>query len=640
MDCSWLLEDEAEAGSESGSDTETQELESRLYSIIHHNDLSQPLDPQLAKHYSVHSDDNGQVVVTLNDSLDVLKSEESKTDQLEIDKLSEGVIEPNVIETNDDNVVVISDVPPWRSHKRMRYSDINIDDELERSNAMLDSLNNTPVEIKSKHNLNFFNLGQSFFQNKKHRRFKDIIIPQYKESDWKIDANSSFISIDHDAFKTKRGIIEKIKNTLKKVNPTVSTHRLSHFAEVLYRGKMKSEKRAKRSKAKKDLSGISTTLELAEEISVNEELMRLKVHLSNYKKVKQREAVRMNGSISLNISPFIPTPVIDLSSDQEQTSPSGEKDSLSTSNREVPKQLPDKWTKAMIKYYTKPSRKKMEMDIDTIIENMGKTTLAEDWYLDPRDRNGYYQRKGSKGSGVRCANCRERGHLVRQCPKPLKTPTCSLCGQYYHTYYSCPNNVCLKCGVYISFNKEECDSCYYLAFEDDVPCETCGKLTHRSINCPDFWRSFHSTIEGEKKIPDKVVENKKKCCCNCASTEHFSHNCSQVTYGQQTSCFVTNYSAIPSETGSAEVFLPIQYAHIVNNHNTDNFMQNLSNTTSAEITIDQQDLGFVFRVSGTFEQCTRVKSEIQTFVNTSTRKRKRNEMLPRRKKQKTKAYFF
>ncbi|KAG8317543.1 hypothetical protein J6590_024768 [Homalodisca vitripennis] len=84
MDHSWFLDDGVLDSSNSESETE---LESRLYSIVHHNDLSQPLPPELAQHYSIHPDSNGEVVVALNDSLEDIKLEGSKNVCSQLDNI-------------------------------------------------------------------------------------------------------------------------------------------------------------------------------------------------------------------------------------------------------------------------------------------------------------------------------------------------------------------------------------------------------------------------------------------------------------------------------------------------------------------------------------------------------------------------
>lgn len=137
---------------------------------------------------------------------------------------------------------------------------------------------------------------------------------------------------------------------------------------------------------------------------------------------------------------------------------------------------------------------------------------------------------------------------------------------------------------------------------------------------------------GEKKIPDNVVENKRKSCCNCGRKGHFSHNCPFIAYsGQQISSFVKNYSAEPLQRGFVEVVISRNYADIINSNEADRFFHDLSDYTQAVIGVNDTGYEIVCKVDGTFEQCKKVKMEIENYVN--TRKRKRQEPKSKRKRQ-------
>uniref|UniRef100_A0A1B6I7K4 Zinc finger CCHC domain-containing protein 7 n=1 Tax=Homalodisca liturata TaxID=320908 RepID=A0A1B6I7K4_9HEMI len=672
MDHSWLLDDDDLDSSNSESETETQtELENRLYSIVHHNDLSQPLPPELAKHYSVHSDGNGEVVVTLNDSLEDIKLEESKNVNSQLDNI-ESIDTSTTTSAVGNSDFLVTGVKKTQTiqniKKRFRYSDINLDDS-----SSLKDFKEVQQEATTQ-DINYFQLQPNFFSGKRNKQFANLVIPlhfQNEAPNWKTSANSSFISFE--SKKKSQKIIRKMTNSLIEVNPGVKRDILFNCAQLLFRKNVEAFKKNEIMQHKKAISERTNKSDTSNNLPETQGNLRNNSNINDNQvnrvkyvpKVKSKD--RMSGSISLNISPFKPFPqVIDLVSEDEKNSlvsnsppldsePStidltfenGQTTSTECKNS-IPKtqvkrskklsrtHIPDKWSKSMVEFYTLPSKELMNMDLSAVFEQMKKTTKPSEWKLDPRDQAGVYQRTTPKGKHAcrRCPNCHERGHLARDCPKPKKTPVCCLCGESFHTDYSCPNKVCLKCGVYLPSNgyTGECDTCYYSTLECDVPCDICGKVTHRSSVCPDLWRSFHATTSGEKKIPSVVNENKRKYCCNCGQKGHFSHNCHLLSYaGQQTSPFVTNYSAQPLEKGIAEVLVAEHYSYLVNNNEMNSFLQHLSNSTSAIIVIEKRETNFVFRISGTFEQCNKVKAEIEGYVN--TKKRKRNSPSHKKKKQ-------
>uniref|UniRef100_A0A1B6GCM2 Zinc finger CCHC domain-containing protein 7 n=2 Tax=Cuerna arida TaxID=1464854 RepID=A0A1B6GCM2_9HEMI len=667
MDHSWLLDDDDLDNSNSESDTETQtELENRLYAIVHHNDLSQPLPPELAKHYSVHSDGNGEVVVTLNNSLEDIKVEECKNVNSQLENIESIDISTttSAVGNNDSSVPGVKKVQTVQNiKKRFRYSDINLDDS-----SRLTDVKEVQQEATTQ-DINYFKLLPNYFSGKKNKQFSKLVIPLYFQDEapnWKTSANSSFISFD--SKKKSQKIIKKMTNCLLEANPGVKRNILFKCAQYLFgknieafkKNELMQHKRAVNERMNKSdtSNGFLQTQGNLRNSKIHDNQVN---HGQSVPKVKSKD--RMSGSISLNISPFKPFPqVIDLVSEDEKESPVANsfaldsetsKIDLTSENRQNTSTeckdsthkrskkrsrsyIPEKWSKSMVKFYTLPSKEFMNMDLSAVFEQMKKTTNPKDWKLDPRDQIGVYQRTTPKGKHAcrKCPNCNERGHLARDCPKPQKAPACCLCGESFHTDYSCPNKVCLKCGVYLSRNAYtgECDRCYYSTLESDVPCDICGKVTHRSSLCPDLWRSFHATTSGEKKVPSTVNENKRKYCCNCARKGHFSHDCPFLSYaGQQTSPFVTNYSAQPLEKGTAEVLVAEHFSYLVNNNDMNSFLHYLSNSTSAEIEIEKRETNFVFRISGTFEQCNKVKAEIEEYVN--TKKRKRNSPYFKKKKQ-------
>lgn len=44
-------------------------------------------------------------------------------------------------------------------------------------------------------------------------------------------------------------------------------------------------------------------------------------------------------------------------------------------------------------------------------------------------------------SKVRCRNCRQQGHIAKNCPVPVKS--CSMCGSRKHREFKCNESCCL-----------------------------------------------------------------------------------------------------------------------------------------------------------------------------------------------------
>lgn len=127
--------------------------------------------------------------------------------------------------------------------------------------------------------------------------------------------------------------------------------------------------------------------------------------------------------------------------------------------------------------------------------------------------------------------------------------------------------------------------------------------------------------EGEKNIPVNIKKNSRRFCCNCGKGEHFAEECQFPQYsGQQASSFVTNYCCNIEELGTADISFPHDYSEVLSCPKADMFLRDLSNSSKAGILCVENQEGLVFQIKGTFEQCKKVKTELEKFVNVNKRK--------------------
>ncbi|ESO93375.1 hypothetical protein LOTGIDRAFT_232781 [Lottia gigantea] len=187
-------------------------------------------------------------------------------------------------------------------------------------------------------------------------------------------------------------------------------------------------------------------------------------------------------------------------------------------------------------------------DIDDILSVADHSSSDEDdedekWHVSEQDILGsqpeifrYYKYDAVKN--VRCKNCREKGHLSRDCPKP-KVIVCYLCGNRNHVSTACPEPLCYNCSQpgHIS---SECTQSQYKWY---IKCSRCDMPGHQHEYCPDNWRRFHVTTVGEPKEV-KVKINPRKFCCNCGSYKHFGYKCNKPpmsSHAQITYPFIVSY---------------------------------------------------------------------------------------------------
>lgn len=435
MDNSWLFENEEkeeEEEAESDEDDKQTELEERLYAVVHHNDLSQPLPSELAKHYSIQCADNGELEVTLNNSLEVVKSTDSEL----ICNLLKTSVSNDLVDNNnaavsankdDDDVIIVSssyeitktnDLKPndknvvhnRNSRKRFRYSDLTLEEFQGKSldghqGKTLDQLQVKTLDVlqgktfnefqgkvdnveSTTNDINYFDHSSKMFFNRKHRKYKNLKVPPSPSlCDWKNDSNLDFIDVGP-YMKQGNDIIHSMIKALINLNPGENIDKLAAFARILYKRNVelfRTKRRKERKKARKLDQFIITDSSCNSSFNFSKEMKDLSVKIQEYNSetmtYKRKREDNFDGSISLNISPFKPDPkVVDLTTDIEDTSVVDIEDSTASSSstwkensslisRVKNSHFPTKWTKEMVEYYSKRRNKPMK-DIDKLIANL------------------------------------------------------------------------------------------------------------------------------------------------------------------------------------------------------------------------------------------------------------------------------
>lgn len=190
------------------------ELEARLYSVIHHNDLSHSLPPELSQRFAVDSSENGEVIVSLNEDLDETerniiydKINLIKSCSQRIDNYSEEEEEEE--EDDEDEEAVENKQKKLCKHK-------------ENLENISDTVREYSITNSDKNKIN----NASLFKGYENRIESSCML---SKSDWKTNANMEYISLKgnlKNAVETEYSEVPqespnskmKIKNILSQVN--------------------------------------------------------------------------------------------------------------------------------------------------------------------------------------------------------------------------------------------------------------------------------------------------------------------------------------------------------------------------------------------------------------------------------------
>ena len=81
---------------------------------------------------------------------------------------------------------------------------------------------------------------------------------------------------------------------------------------------------------------------------------------------------------------------------------------------------------------------------------------------------------------IKCRNCKEFGHIARECPNERSRLNCILCGKDTHDSFECNEKLCFKCNK-VGHKASECKE------TDVVKCLVCGQIGHQQNRCLKVW---------------------------------------------------------------------------------------------------------------------------------------------------------
>jgi len=113
---------------------------------------------------------------------------------------------------------------------------------------------------------------------------------------------------------------------------------------------------------------------------------------------------------------------------------------------------------------------------------------------------------------ITCRNCREVGHMSRNCPKPQRI-VCTKCGEEGHKSFCCPNDICFNCSKPGHKSKD----CRERRVSIYTVCHLCHMQGHVRKDCTDHWRQYHLTTTYDALYTCDNNANKRMFCSNCAS---------------------------------------------------------------------------------------------------------------------------
>ncbi|XP_075216807.1 uncharacterized protein LOC142322058 isoform X2 [Lycorma delicatula] len=284
--------------------------------------------------------------------------------------------------------------------------------------------------------------------------------------------------------------------------------------------------------------------------------------------------------------------------------------------KKLEKHCPKKWTQSMIKFYSKISRKKLNFDSMKLIKKMKETTSARQWFVSDKDlnRNLYNSRKQrcrrcrqydhdikhcrEAIKPIVCYMCGESGHRESRCPYRK----CLTCGQPSGVFVQ----MCSKCTKDKWKKRFHCPFCYSNHGEDLCPnvwrsfhmttktgplvvplsrsklkrcCCNCGKSGHLDYECKEINNSVY--------IVERPFVN------DYISIAQLFTTCQNI---------LTIILRLTSKEGD-----------VLESDSGNDFLQNLSNATLARLELlDMPHRSLT--VIGTQSQCKAVTDGVYSFV--------------------------
>ncbi|CCE66237.1 hypothetical protein TPHA_0P00790 [Tetrapisispora phaffii CBS 4417] len=137
------------------------------------------------------------------------------------------------------------------------------------------------------------------------------------------------------------------------------------------------------------------------------------------------------------------------------------------------------------------------------------------------------------GSEIVCRQCRQEGHMQRDCPHTV----CSYCGVLdEHASKDCKLTIfCKKCGE-TGHYFNHCP----LRFDDNIYCTVCNSNRHVEKMCSSVWRSYALRDDNTDADLGQQLDMEKFYCYNCGSSGHLGDDCKEY-----------RSSRVPNDDGSA-----------------------------------------------------------------------------------------
>lgn len=88
---------------------------------------------------------------------------------------------------------------------------------------------------------------------------------------------------------------------------------------------------------------------------------------------------------------------------------------------------------------------------------------------------------GDENPTIKCHNCRQFGHMAKECPNETKKSNCILCGKDTHDSFECNEKMCFKCNQ-VGHEARNCTE------KNITTCNRCGHIGHKETRCLKEWR--------------------------------------------------------------------------------------------------------------------------------------------------------
>lgn len=106
---------------------------------------------------------------------------------------------------------------------------------------------------------------------------------------------------------------------------------------------------------------------------------------------------------------------------------------------------------------------------------------TEESDFDLTKKGGMVQRYWAEDNiTLKCHNCKQFGHLSKDCPNETKKMTCILCGSDKHESFDCTEKMCFKCNK-VGHQARDCTE------TNIIRCQKCNHIGHREARCLKVW---------------------------------------------------------------------------------------------------------------------------------------------------------